>query len=158
MSDFSNIWLPFAERFYKVAFYLLESGSEAEDAVQELYLKLWSARSRLDEVRNPFAYGVSLLKNICIDRVRKRRVRNAEPLENAPPLAEPSAHRQAEIKDTLKFLLKEMENLPQKQREVLRMRGIDGLEYEEISKRTGLSQVHVRVLVATARKTLRKKL
>ena len=111
MSDFSNIWLPFAERFYKVAFYLLESGSEAEDAVQELYLKLWSARSSLDEVRNPFAYGVSLLKNICIDRVRKRRVRNAEPLEKAPPLAEPSAHRQAEIKDTLKFLLKEMEKL-----------------------------------------------
>ena len=64
MSDFSNIWLPFAERFYKVAFYLLESGSEAEDAVQELYLKLWSARSSLDEVRNPFAYGQKVLQAV----------------------------------------------------------------------------------------------
>lgn len=158
MSDFSDIWLPLAERFYKVAFYLLESESDAEDAVQELYLKLWSARSSLVDVRNPFAYGVSLLKNICIDRIRKRTVRSAEPLEKAPPLAEPSAHRHTEIKDTLRFLLREMEKLPQRQREVLKLRAIDNLEYEEIARRTGLSQVHVRVLVATARKTLKKKL
>ena len=158
MSDFSNIWLPLTDRFYKVAFYLLESELDAEDAVQELYLKLWSARSSLADVRNPFAYGVSLLKNICIDRIRKRTVRNAEPLEKAPPLAEVSAHRHMEIKDTLRFLLGEMEKLPQRQREVLKLRAMEGLEYEDISRRTGLSQVHVRVLVAAARKTLKSKL
>ena len=158
MSDFSNIWLPLTDRFYKVAFYLLESESDAEDAVQELYLKLWSARSSLENVNNPVAYGLSMLKNICIDRIRRRTARQTEPLEKAPPLAEASAHRHMEIKDTLRFLLKEMEKLPQKQREVLKLRVMDGLEYEDISRRTGLSQVHVRVLVATARKTLKKKL
>ena len=158
MSDFSNIWLPLADRFYKVAFYLLESESDAEDAVQELYLKLWSARSSLENVNNPVAYGISMLKNICIDRIRRRTARQTEPLEKAPPLAEVSAHRHTEIKDTLRFLLKEMEKLPQKQREVLKLRVMDGLEYEDISRQTGLSQVHVRVLVATARKTLKKKL
>ena len=158
MSDFSNIWLPLTDRFYKVAFYLLESESDAEDAVQELYLKLWSARSSLENVNNPVAYGISMLKNICIDRIRRRTARQTEPLEKAPPPAEASAHRHMEIKDTLRFLLKEMEKLPQKQREVLKLRVMDGLEYEDISRRTGLSQVHVRVLVATARKTLKKKL
>ena len=158
MNDFRNIWLPLSGKFYRVAFYLLESESDAEDAVQELYQKLWSARSGLDDVRNPFAYGVSLLKNICIDRIRKRTVRNAEPLEKAPPLAEVSAHRHMEIKDTLRFLLGEMEKLPQRQREVLKLRAMEGLEYEDISRRTGLSQVHVRVLVAAARKTLKSKL
>ena len=158
MSDFSNIWLPLTDRFYKVAFYLLESESDAEDAVQELYLKLWSARNSLENVNNPVAYGISMLKNICIDRIRRRTARQTEPLEKAPPLAEVSAHRHTEIKDTLRFLLKEMEKLPQKQREVLKLRVMDGLEYEDISRRTGLSQVHVRVLVATARKTLKKKL
>lgn len=158
MNDFNNIWIPLAERFYRVAFYLLESESDAEDAVQELYLKLWSARSSLADVRNPFAYGVSLLKNICIDRIRRRTARQAEPLEKAPPLAEVSAHRHMEIKDTLRFLLGEMEKLPQRQREVLKLRAMEGLEYEDISRRTGLSQVHARVLVATARKTLKSKL
>lgn len=158
MNDFNNIWIPLAERFYRVAFHLLESGQDAEDAVQELYLKLWAARSSLGSIMNPFAYGVSILKNICIDRIRKRTVRNAEPLEKAPPLAEVSAHRHMEIKDTLRFLLGEMEKLPQRQREVLKLRAMEGLEYEDISKRTGLSQVHARVLVATARKTLKSKL
>lgn len=158
MNDFNNIWIPLAERFYRVAFYLLESESDAEDAVQELYLKLWSVRSSLADVRNPFAYGVSLLKNICIDRIRRRTARQTEPLEKAPPLAEVSAHRHMEITDTLRFLLGEMEKLPQRQREVLKLRAMEGLEYEDISKRTGLSQVHARVLVATARKTLKSKL
>ena len=158
MNDFNNIWIPLAERFYRVAFHLLESGQDAEDAVQELYLKLWSARSSLENVNNPVAYGISMLKNICIDRIRRRTARQTEPLEKAPPLAKVSAHRHTEIKDTLRFLLKEMEKLPQKQCEVLKLRVMDGLEYEDISRRTGLSQVHVRVLVATARKTLKKKL
>ena len=158
MSDFRNIWLPLADRFYKVAWYLLEDEADAEDAVQELYLKLWSARKSLDRVQNPAAYGISLLKNICIDRIRKRQIRKAEPLEKAPPLEEAPPERRMEMRDTLRHLLDEMEKLPQKQRDVLRMRTIDELEYEEISKKTGLSQVHIRVLITTARKTLKQKL
>ena len=158
MSDFSNIWLPLAERFYKVAFYLLESESDAEDAVQELYLKLWAARSSLENVHNPVAYGISMLKNICIDRIRRRTARKAEPLEKALPIEESPQEQRSEMKDTLDFLLAEMEKLPQKQKDVLRMKAIEGLEYGDIAQRTGLSQVHVRVLVATARKTLKQKI
>ena len=76
MNDFSNIWLPYADRFYRVAFHLLESEPDAEDAVQELYLKLWKARGSLGNVGNPAAYGISVLKNICIDRIRKRTIRH----------------------------------------------------------------------------------
>lgn len=158
MSDFCNIWMPYADRFYRAAYYLLESESDAEDAVQELYLKLWSARSSLKDVRNPSAYGLSMLKNICIDRIRRRSARQTEPLEKAPPVEDGPSQNPIEARDTLRFLLNEMEKLPQKQRDVLKMRVMDRLEYEDISKRTGLSQVHVRVLVAAARKTLKSKL
>ncbi len=158
MSDFCNIWMPYADRFYRAAYYLLESESDAEDAVQELYLKLWSARSSLKDVRNPSAYGLSMLKNICIDRIRRRSARQTEPLEKAPPVEDGPSQNPIEARDTLRFLLNEMEKLPQKQRDVLKMRVIDRLEYEDISKRTGLSQVYVRVLVAAARKTLKSKL
>lgn len=158
MSDFCNIWMPYADRFYRAAYYLLESESDAEDAVQELYLKLWSARSSLKDVRNPSAYGLSMLKNICIDRIRRRSACQTEPLEKAPPVEDGPSQNPIEARDTLRFLLNEMEKLPQKQRDVLKMRVMDRLEYEDISKRTGLSQVHVRVLVAAARKTLKSKL
>ncbi|MBR2063832.1 MAG: RNA polymerase sigma factor [Bacteroidales bacterium] len=158
MNDFGNIWLPYADRFYRVAFHLLESGPDAEDAVQELYLKLWKARGSLGNVGNPAAYGISVLKNICIDRIRKRTIRHAEPLEKAPPLQDAPPETRSELKDTLRYLMNEMEKLPQKQRDVLRMRTIEGLEYKEIAQRTGLSQVHIRVLIAQARKTLKSRL
>ena len=158
MDNFSQIWIPLSDRFYRVAYYLLESEVDAEDAVQELYLKLWAARSSLEDIQNPAAYGISMLKNICIDRIRKRTVRKAEPLDEAPIPEETDAEDREETKDTLRHLLQEMEKLPEKQREVLRMKTIDGLEYEEISRRTGISQVYVRVLIAMARKTLSSKL
>lgn len=158
MSNFSSIWIPLSDRFYRVAYYLLESETDAEDAVQELYLKLWTARSSLEGIQNPTAYGISLLKNICIDRIRKRMVRKAEPLEKVPHLEDDSQDSQTDMKDALQYLLEEMEKLPDKQRTVLKMRAIDGLEYEDISDRTGLSKVHVRVLMTMARKTLKSKI
>lgn len=158
MTDFDNILVSHAERFYRVAFHLLESREDAEDAVQELYLKLYESKHRLNAVSNPLAYGISVLRNICIDRIRRRSARQTEPLEKAPPVEDGPSQNPIEARDTLRFLLNEMEKLPQKQRDVLKMRVIDRLEYEDISKRTGLSQVYVRVLVAAARKTLKSKL
>ena len=73
--------MPYADRFYRAAYYMLESEQDAEDAVQELYMKLWTARSSLDGIRNPVSYGLSLLKNICIDRIRRREIRKHEPLD-----------------------------------------------------------------------------
>ena len=158
MSDFNNIWIPLADRFYRVAYYLLESEEDAEDAVQELYLKLWAARSGLSGVQNPSAYGISMLKNICIDRIRKRMVRKAEPLDKVPHPEDAHTESRTDIKDALRYLLQEMEKLPDKQRVVLRMRAVEGLEYEDIARRTGLSEVYIRVLVTMARKTLKSKI
>ena len=61
-------------------------------------------------------------------------------------------------KDYLNRLISEIDKLPKKQAEVLKMRALEGLEYEKISRRTGLSQVNIRVLISIARKTLKKNL
>ena len=72
--NLDNILISNAELFYRVAFHLLESREEAEDAVQELYLKLYESKHRLMAVSEPLAYGISVLRNICIDRIRRRTV------------------------------------------------------------------------------------
>ena len=158
MNDFRNIWMPLSERFYRAAYYMLESQQDAEDAVQELYLKLWRSRDNLSGLRNPVAYGLSLLRNICLDRILRREVRKAEPLDLATPPESPPHDRRTDAKDMLKLVMREMDKLPQKQAEVMKMMVLEGLDYKEISKRTGLSQVHVRVLISAARKTLKRKL
>ena len=158
MNDFRNIWMPLSDRFYRAAYYMLESQQDAEDAVQELYLKLWRSRDSVHGLRNPVAYGLSLLKNICLDRIRRREVRKSEPLDLAAPSESPPHDRQTDAKDMLKLVMLEMDQLPQKQAEVMKMMVLEGMDYKEISKRTGLSQVHIRVLISTARKTLKQKL
>ncbi len=158
MEDFRDIWIPLAGRFYRVAYCMLESEADAEDAVQELYMKLWTGRERLGNVRNYVAYGILVLKNICIDRIRRRSAARTEPMDSAQSPKEAPPDRRMAEKETLKLLLHEMEKLPENQAKVLRMRAIDGLEYEEISQRTGLSEGNIRVLVSKARKTLKEKL
>ena len=64
VEEFNNVWLPLAGRFYRVAFYILESEAEAQDAVQDLFLKLWRKRNSLGEVNNPLALGLTMIKNL----------------------------------------------------------------------------------------------
>lgn len=158
MNDLDNILISHAELFYRVAFHLLESREEAEDAVQELYLKLYESKHRLMAVSEPLAYGISVLRNICIDRIRRRTVRKAEPVDERIPLEDASPDSRAVSKDLLESLMTEMDKLPDRQARVLKMKAVEGLDYKEIAETTGLSQVHVRVLVSTARKTLKRRL
>ena len=158
MNDLDNILISHAELFYRVAFHLLESREEAEDAVQELYLKLYESKHRLMAVSEPLAYGISVLRNICIDRIRRRTVRKAEPVDERIPLEEAPPDSRAVSNDLLESLMTEMDKLPDRQAVVLKMKAVEGLDYKEIAETTGLSQVHVRVLVSTARKTLKRRL
>jgi RNA polymerase sigma-70 factor (ECF subfamily) len=68
----------------------------------------------------------------------------------------PGPDKTANEMDRLRNLIRAIDNLPQKQAEVLKMRTLEGLEYEEISQRTGLSQINIRVLISKARKALKK--
>ena len=158
MNEIKEIWLPLSDRFYRVAYHILESQEDAEDAVQELYLKLIKTPGKFSDIQNPAAYGITILRNICIDIIRRREKRKSEELHEYLIADMSSPDRAAAEKDKLRILIHEIDKLPQKQSIVLRMRAIEGLEYDEISQRTGLSQVNIRVLISIARKTLKKNL
>lgn len=151
---FQNEWLSLAGEFYRVAFYILEDEAEAEDAVQELFLKLWSGRDALDGIRAPKGYGIRVLRNLCLDRIRRSRK-----METPAVLPEPEwPGRQDEAvdeKERLAKVLDAIKSLPDRQREVLTLRTLDGLSYEEIAERTGMNQLTLRVLLSQARRKLK---
>lgn len=151
---FRETYLPLSGTLYRIAFYILESRDEAEDAVQELYLKLWDTRERLDTVLSPKAYSIRLLKNLCLNRIRK-----AQALTFPAELPEPeSGQPQDDALDARRRLDKVLEGikaLPERQREILLLRTFEGLSYQEIARRTGLGKATLRVLLARARKTLK---
>lgn len=158
MNEIKEIWLPLSNRFYRVAYHILESQQDAEDAVQELYLKLIKTPSKFSNIQDPAAYGITILRNICIDIIRRRDKRRSEELHEYMTADVDSPDKAATEKDKLRMLIHEIDRLPQKQSKVLKMRAIEGMEYDEISQRTGLSQVNIRVLISIARKTLKKNL
>lgn len=149
---FHTVWLPLQGRFYRVAFYLLEDEADAKDAVQELYLKLWTLRDHLELIREPAAYGSLLLKNLCIDRIRKRKPREALREDQAD---DPPPDRQLELREELKDVLGKMDALPPNQRKLLCMRVLQGLSYDQISQLTGLSPLNIRVQISLARKKIK---
>ena len=147
----------YGDMLYRLCLIMLKNESDAEDAVQELYIRLHAAVRNGKAPKNMTAYAMSVLKNICIDTMRRRMVRKAETVDERIPLEDPLPDSRMASKDMLERLMTEMDKLPDPQARILKMKALEGLDYKEISERTGLSQVHVRVLVSMARKTLKRK-
>lgn len=150
---FHTAWIPLQGYFYRIAFYILENEADAKDAVQDLYLKLWNLRDHLEMIHSPSAYGALLMKNLCIDRIRKARP-TEEPSETMATDAPPD--QAMEQREELRQVTKALSSLPESQRKLLSLRVMEGLSYEEIAARTGLSPLNIRVQVSLARKKIKQ--
>ena len=153
---FIATWIPLSDNFFRLAMHLLGDEAAARDAVQDLLLKLWVRRDRLEGIAHPEAYGTTLLRNACLDRLRHEKAfpttagETAEFPETGPPPEEEMIRE-----ETLRSTLRAMERLPEKQRTALRKRVLEEKSYEQIAQETGLTPLHVRVLVSMARKALK---
>ena len=79
--EFIEKFLPLDCDMYRLAFSLTGSGQDAEDIVQELFMKLWKSLDSLDSVKSPRAYCLTLTRNLCIDLLRRRKRVHAESIE-----------------------------------------------------------------------------
>lgn len=152
---FRKEYLPLQDELYRVAFYILESTPDAEDAVQDLYLRLWDAADALDGISSPKAYCIRLLRNICVDKIRRCRPDGEEKLPlQASDEALPDERLDGRQK--LEAAIGRMSTLSESERTVLMMKVFDDLSYEQIQKRTGLSYLSLRVHLSNARRKIRK--
>lgn len=141
---------------YRVAYHLLESSTEAEDAVQELYAKLWASMDSLDQVHNPKAYCITLLRNDCISRIRRNSHTKISSLtEQMMQVADDIG---SDGKETLSRVLKAIEELPDTQRRLLKMKVLEDMSYDEMAQKTGMNKLTLRVLVSRARTQLKNKI
>ena len=80
--EFIATVLPFKDKLYRLAKRILVSGDEAEDAVQEVYLKLWKGRNKISNYKNPEAFAVTMTKNYCLDRLKSKQASNLKIVHN----------------------------------------------------------------------------
>ena len=157
-SLFKQLLLPLYPRLQCVALRMLGNVEDAEDMVQEVYMKLWGKREELPDVQNMEAYCVALTKNMCIDRLRLAEVDRVDvddvPLSLAAADDVASLLERQDAVEQVKLII---ETLPEKQQQVITLRDIRDCTFEEIEEQTGLTAVNVRALLSRARKTIRER-
>ena len=158
-SLFKQLLLPLYPRLQRVALRLLGNAEDAEDMVQEVYMKLWNKRDALPDVKDVEAYCVTLTKNMCIDRLRMAEVEK-EDVDEVPTMlaATDDVEAQVERRDAVEQVKQIIETLPEHQQQVITLRDMEDCSFEEIVEQTGLTAVNIRMLLSRARKTIRERL
>lgn len=146
--------LPIKDNLYRLARRFLISSDEAQDAVQEVFLKLWKNKEAIKKYRSPEAFAYTMTKNYCLDRLKSKQASNLKLVhtnfENRTDL-----EQHIEAKDGVSLLFKLMETLPEQQKTILHLRDVEQLEFAEIAKITNTSQANVRVALSRARKKIK---
>ena len=157
-NDFKRRFLPYHQKLYRVAFRLMGNAQDAEDMVQETYLKLWKKREELPpDIGNMEAYCVTLTKNLCYDALRAAHMEEEERTPEELNIAQDSdLFREVAARDEVNQVKRIIETLPKQQRQVIMMRDVNDCSMQEIEQATGLSAVNIRVLLSQTRKKIRE--
>lgn len=127
-----------------IARFYLSDEDEAEDIVQEAMLKLWLVRDRLDREKNISPMGMTVTRNLCIDRLRRLKTHPHESLTgHDAPDGQRSAQAMMEDHENAEWMRDAVRNLPDKYRAVLRMRQVEHLEMGEIARNGRRSPHHI---------------
>lgn len=153
-TEFVNTVMPFKDKLYRIAKRILISEDEAEDAVQEVYVRLWKSRENLKTYRSPEAFAVTITKNYCLDRLKSKQAGNLK-IVHSNYEAKESIERNIEAREGVSLVLKIMESLPTQQRIVLQLRDIEQYEFSEIAEMLESNETAIRVALSRARKAVR---
>jgi len=157
-SEFKLLVMPYSSRLYRMAFRLMNSREEAEDIVQEVYVKLWGMRNELLNYNSIEALCVRITRNLCLDHLRRRKVNhNAMKAEQSKRAYYPETPSEnLEKKEDAELVHKLISALPEPQRSLVHLRHLEGKEYEEIAEMVNMNVNAIRVSISRARKQMRE--
>ncbi len=153
---FKKELIPVKDKLFRFAKTMLRNHEDAEDALQEVYMKLWGNKEIIEDLKSPEAYAMKVMKNFCLDKLKsmknKHMVEIKEPeigRENITPFSMVSFDNLKEL------MLKLFSTLPEQQRIIIHMRDIEHYSYDEIEEVTGMNVNAIRVNLSRARKNVK---
>ncbi len=156
-ATFKSTFLPLSATMYRTAYSLLGNQQDAEDAVQEAFIRLWQKRDRLPVNKDLGAYCQTLVRNLCIDEMRRGRLAEADTTaENLRVAGETSASSALETKEAVEQVEHAIHTLPENQQRVVELHLMHDRSLSEIEQETGFSPVNVRVLLSRGKKKLQQ--
>jgi RNA polymerase sigma-70 factor (ECF subfamily) len=152
---FKKVFLPYHQKLYRIAYRIVQDAANAEDIVQETFIKLWNKRGDMQDIENTEAFSIIILRNTCLDFLRKTK-NDYHANYDADIPETTSLAKQIEVQDEAEQVKKLINKLPEQQRQVMIMKHWDGYSDEEIEQITGISPGNIRVILSRARKTIRE--
>lgn len=152
---FAELYNRYAQDLFNYAFKLLTNDAEAKEAVQQVFIKLWEQRRRLDGMDKLKPYLYRAVYNTCLNIIRHRKVveKSAGQLAlDALFLELEDPEHEAELSGKLRSGIAQ---LPEKNKEVVNLRFFSGLSTKEVSEQLGISPRTVETHVSKALKLLR---
>ena len=155
--EFKRRFMPHHRLLYRVAYQLTGNAQDAEDLLQDLYLKLWQKRDDLPDEAMKEAYLATMIRNLFIDQRRLKHVDASAELKNEDgPPDERSLDRQIDARDEVRQMEGLISELSERDAKIIQMHLVDDCSYEEIERDTGLSQGNIRIIVMRTKKKLKQ--
>lgn len=153
--DFNGLVIPLSNKLLKICQVIIGNRDEAKDALQEVFIKLWSNRDRLDGLKSVEAFARSITRNHCLDVLRTKK--------STVCIDDINNHAADDVGESNELTLQRigivrmaMLELNELQLKVFTMRDIEGMEFDDISSALGLTPENVRVTLSRARKYIRQ--
>lgn len=156
--EFIKTISPFKDRIFRLAKRLLVSTEEAEDATQEVLVRLWNNREKLGGYSSVEALAITITKNYCLDQLKSKRATEMRIVHSNYTDRQAGLQQQAEDRDSLDWVEKIMDTLPEQQKMIVQLRDIEEYEFEDIAKILDMNETAVRVALSRARKMIREEL
>ncbi|MEL7588781.1 MAG: RNA polymerase sigma-70 factor [Prolixibacteraceae bacterium] len=161
MRAFDLVYEQYSHKLYSFICKILKNEAEAEEIVQEVFIKLWESRMNLEDNKLLNSYVFTIAYNHSIDLIRKRVNSNKylDHLKNASVLqSTPSFIGQIEYDELNRQVDKLVSQLPDRQKQIYRLHREEGLAYSEIAEKLGISVNTVGNHMTKALKYLRENL
>lgn len=148
----------YSATLYRVAYSVVRNAAEAEDAVQEAFVRVLRNEDKLSEVRDPRVWLIRIVWNVVLDRKRRAKTRpeNDDIADYARilPAAEAGADDSLVSTETHARILALIDRLPQKERQALLLSAVDELSTVEIANVLRTTESSVRSRIFRARRLL----
>lgn len=156
IKEFTIKLLPLKNRMFRLSLSLMNNRDDAEDVVQEVYIKIWKMQEKLDRLKNIEAFMMTITRNLCLDKLKSKRNKFLTLNDDITKYEFLDPYEITEQIDLVNKVKSIMKQLPEQQRTIIHLRDVEGYDFNEIIEITGWDMNYLRVNLSRGRKKIKE--